>query len=827
HTAAAAASPWLRQFTERYATAGGLTVHADAAGNLIAAGRSGLVFDAAPPAVTVPVKHHAVNPRGASVPDPPAFGRTVVTGHHLSFMTGAAGIAHARKAAAFPLSIAIAIHPTGTPTTTRVTRAGNTSDAFPSPNTISKPGYVEAQDVAGSGDGECATVKNWNSTTVTNLGIGFQAWATCTGIYQSYYVFTTTPISTAWDILHMELNLTEVQGSWNACTGEPTEPVYLHSMGLNAGIGASTTGATVSTLGSSSMKDMVAPATNPNSGDNCANQPADFDVTSLANSIKGKANWTFGVSGDNTDSTTTGQFMRLSDNPTLVTTFDEFPAAPTMAQSAPTMQDSPATADTNFGCVSSSNSSPQIPWIGAAGSVQLNANYTSPLSGEEVEPGWKVWNAGATLVNTTNANTTAGVFPFSFNAPADGDEYFSQIWTTVNGNGGQGGLDPGETTQGPECSFAVDATPPTAPVVTSTAFPPSGSSPGTTQLAPGASGTFAFTASDPTPSGCTSSNPIAAAGYASTADTTCLASGAYEFEYSLNQPLPSGAVTPVTTTCPSGGVTSGAVAAVNPTGNPTTSTTANPSATTTATSCPINISQWGTNILYVAAVDAAGNVSQSFQYDFYVPFNPATPVTAGDLNSDGQPDLLATDSSGDLVFFPGGSDPAKGPVIASTPATSPDGNSWNDFIVTHRGTLSNGHTDDLLAFEPCPGQPTGTTCASGLANLYRYNNSWNAHPAGFGATSTSPMFEATQDVVTENFPSCASIPAGDGGNGSANCAGYPTAAAGWSGFTQIIAPGDAWAGSPMGSAITSDTGQPSMLGVTSGGALYLFQGSGG
>ena len=242
--------------------------------------------------------------------------------------------------------------------------------------------------------------------------------------------------------------------------------------------------------------------------------------------------------------------MRMSDNPTLVTTFDEFPAAPSMQQSAPTEQDSPAKADTKFGCVSSSNGSPEIPWIGAAASVQLNANFTAPLSGEEVEPGWKVWNAASTLVNQTNANTTAGVFPFSFASPADGDEYYSQIWTTVNGNGGQGGFDPGETTQGPECSFAVDATPPTVPAVTSSAFPPSGSS-----QAP-LSSRRAHQARSPSrprtraPSGCASSNPIANAGFASTADTTCLASGAYEFEYSLNQPLPNGGVTPVTTTCP-------------------------------------------------------------------------------------------------------------------------------------------------------------------------------------------------------------------------------------------------------------------------------------
>ena len=567
-----------------------------------------------------------------------------------------------------------------------------------------------------------------------------------------------------------------------------------------------------------------APAANPNTTDNCADQPAGFDVTSYSSSIKGNQYWTFGVSGNDTDSTTTGQFMRLSDNPTLVTTFDEYPAAPAMEQSSPSMTDNPATTDTHYGCQSSSDPDPVIPWIGATSSVQLNASYTAPLSGEDVEPGWKVWNAGSTLVNQTYANTSPGSFPYTVSSPADGDEYFSQIWTTVNGNGGQDGYDPGETTQGPECSFAADQTPPATPAVSSTAFPPSGSTPGTTQTAPGASGTFSFSSADPPPAGCSTSNPVADAGYDGTA-STCLASGVYEFEYSLNQPLSYGGVTPITTSCPSGGVTSGAAAAVNPTGNPSTSTSANPSATTTATSCPINVSQWGTNILYVAAVDAAGNISQTYQYDFYVPWNTAAKVVPGSIVADAgqpgyeEPDLLTTDSSGNLVFFPGGTDPADGPLMASLGADSPSGDPWSDFVVTHRGSWSGNAVaaDDLLALEPCPGQPAGSTCPAGSANLYRYNNDGSA----------TGMYENSSDVVGENYHSCNPIPSGEGGAGSNNCNGYPTAATGWSGFTQIIAPGDAWTGAPSGSGITDDTSQPSMLAVTSGGELYLFQGSGG
>jgi hypothetical protein len=825
HNAAAARSSWLRRFTERYGTSGGLRLSADAAGNLVAKGRSGPVLESGPPLVNAPAPAERSARRVASGPGlPAAVGRAEVSAGHVTDLFSGAVLAHP---AAFPLSVEVAIGPVGgsasetatiTSTSTSASAGPMNAAAFPSPSTIKPYGYVEAQDVQGSGG--CQTVTNWNSSSVTQLGIGYQAWDTCEGVYQTYYVFNTSGISASWDVLHTELNLTEVAGSWDACggaAGVSQEPVYLHSLGASAGIGSGTDGSNVSTLGTSSLVDEVWPAANPATTDNCANQPADFNVSAYDGNIKGNQYWTFGVSGNNTDNPDAGQFMRLSDNPTLVTTFDESPAAPSIEQSSPAMTDNPATTDTHYGCVTSSNPTPVIPWIGASGSIQLNANYTSPLSSEDVEPGWKVSDASATLVNQTYANTSPGSFPYTIAGPADGDEYHYQAWTTVNGNGGQDGYDPGETTDGPACSFAADQTAPANLAVTSTAFPSAGSSASTTQTAPGASGTFSFSASDPAPSGCSSSTPIAKASTSGT-PATCLASGVYEFEYSLNQPLSSANVTPVTTSCPSGGATSGAVAAVNPTGNPATSTSANPSATSTATSCTINVTQWGTNILYVAAVDAAGNISETYQYDFYVPWNASTTPIPGDVNGDGKPDLLATDSSGDLVFFPGGTDPAGGPLIASTAVDSPNGDTWADYIVTHRGSWSGGNTDDLLALDKNNG------------NLYRYNNSWNtgtwpSTPGVTTGTPTSAMFEVSQDVVNEYYPGCTAIPSGDGGDGSSNCTNYP--AAGWSAFTQIIAPGDAWAGAPKGSGVLDDTSQPSLLGVASNGSLWLFQGSGG
>jgi hypothetical protein len=816
-TRAAATSPWLRRLTQRYA-ATGLKVFTDQAGDLIAARPGaglgdGPAFTAAPPLVTdldQAGRHLAA--KAATFPGgPAATGRAVVRGDHVISLLGAALTGRQ----ALPVSIAISLTPDDYPAAqlaaARATAAGAASagrpgaagpDAtFPSPNTIKPTGYDEAQDVQGSGG--CQGDKNWNSGSVTQLGIGFQAWDSCIGVYQSYYVFNTSGISNSWIIDHMELNLTEVQASWDACS-DANEPVYLHSMGLNAGIGSGSDGSNVSTLGTASgdNKVTVPPASNPASGSNCPNQPADFNVTSYGNSISGSANWTFGVSGDDTDNPDAGQFMRLSDNPTLVTTFDETPPAPSMQQASPSMMDNPATTDTNYGCESSGNTDPEIPWIGATPSVKLNANFTAALTAEDVEPGWDIWDAASTIVNTTQADTGAGSHSYTFNSPVDGDEYYAKISTSVDGNGQS--YDPGYKSGSVECSFVADQTPPTVPVVTSSAFPPAGSTTGTTQSAPGASGTFGFSADDPAPSGCSASDPIASAGFGGT-ESTCLASGVYEFEYSLNQPLASGSATPITTTCPSGGQTSGAVAAVNPTGDPDTDASANPSATTTATSCAIDVSQWGTNILYVAAVDEAGNISQTYQYEFYVPWNSQAKVTPGDINDDGIPDLLTTDAAGDLVFYPGGSDPALGPSMASVADDAPEfssfGHTWSQFDVTHRGSWTGGSVDDLLALDTSAG------------NLYRVNNS----------DTPTAMFENQANLVNIYYPACGTS---TDPNNASNCTGYPTA--GWSAFSQVVAPGDAWAGAPAGSGITNDTGQPSLLGIDSStGSLWLFQGSGG
>ncbi|MFE1322093.1 LamG-like jellyroll fold domain-containing protein [Kitasatospora phosalacinea] len=211
------------------------------------------------------------------------------------------------------------------------------------------------------------------------------------------------------------------------------------------------------------------------------------------------------------------------------------------------------------------------------------------------------------------------------------------------------------------CYFSVDLTPPSVPTVTPSAvFPELGGTSTPTGHA-GDAATVKVTANDPTPGGCNLA--------------TCLSSGITRFEYSMDSNIP---------------------------GNGALSKPAVQSGGGTATAdIPINVSttQWGTHTLFVRAVDAAGNTQGTVaQYAFFAPWNPAAKVTAGDLTTDGIPDLAAVGISGSLYLVKGNSDPATTPEEASTQATSPDGTSWNNYLVTHRGSATT-LVDDLFAFQ--------------------------------------------------------------------------------------------------------------------------------
>src|SRR5262249_36317437 len=121
---------------------------------------------------------------------------------------------------------------------------------------------------------------------------------------------------------------------------------------------------------------------------------------------------------------------------------------------------------------------------------------------------------------------------------------------------------------------------------------------------------------------------------------------------------------------------------------------------------PAGITTMGNNSLWVQAVDVAGNRSGVFQYQFYLPGNPnATPIL-GDVTGNGYPSLVvaAPDPNNaaveNLVAYPGNVDPdvkVNGTEVAPA-AAAPDGISWANTLITHRGAERGVPVDDLFAY---------------------------------------------------------------------------------------------------------------------------------
>jgi Concanavalin A-like lectin/glucanases superfamily len=594
-------------------------------------------------------------------------------------------------------------------------------------------GYVETQQ-------GCPTYLTYNVAQANGEGIGYQnsPGTACEGLYRSFWQLNTTNLNSSMVISSATLLTAETFGSDLTCSH--TWPATLKWTG---GIGTSTDWNTqpgiLSTLGTASPKTAW-----------CGTQDVDFNVTSAmqTTAAANDKQWTYGLYGDESqlsDSSCSPSseyncgFMRFNNNPSVTTVFDIAPSVPTNTNTTPQSHNDGTV--TGPGCGSSA-----IGWIGKTdigsgngSSVTMNQTLVSNVTGEHVRGDYMIWDndapndpVGSNVVATPDgayvaSGTTEGT-PVGI-ALKDGHAYGWRV------RADDGTL---QSSYAPDCHFNVDLSAPTVPTVASTTFPASGS-PGATPPVAGTAGTFSFTSTDPVPTGCVS---------------TCVHSGVAYFEYSFNTPIPTSGATTVA----AGGTVS------------------------------YTASLWGTNVLYVAAVDNAGNVSQARQYDFYVKWNPQAKVTAGDVDGDGIPDLLATDTKGDLLLFKGGSDPAAATTteIAGTAASTPAGGGWNSYQFTHRGSFSEGGVDDLIAHK------------QGGSDLYLYLNHQND-------PGVAPQFGDTSDIDTfPAKPGCAAT-----ASDSSNCTGYD--ASDWSGVSQVLIPGDVYG-----------TGLPDLLTVEND-QLWLYQ----
>ncbi|MBT2442728.1 RICIN domain-containing protein [Streptomyces sp. ISL-36] len=527
---------------------------------------------------------------------------------------------------------------------------------------------------------QCADSPQYDKPQTNGEGVGYQRWggACGVGLERSYYAINTNGLAPEMVVSKAIISVPSTYAaSWD-CSKD--QPITLHTTGsINSATDWNSKPATLDST-YAAVRTTIPSAANSNSS--CSNHTASFTVTGQAQKIadSGTDWWTVGLFGDETISSSNDNYLRFSTVITLITTFDIPPNKPT------NLYTTPSATGASGPCVTSG-----LGWVGAtsysaAGSnLQLHATVTTNVTGELASAVYDFWDRTV----LTNGNPTTLATPDSpyvasgtdADVPVgvtlkDGHEYGWAVYAKTNSTAHL------TSVGSPHCWFRTDfSTPETPEIAANPSFPQVGGGAGSPVVyaGPGRTTQFSISAADRTPAATCTPGP-------------CLSSGVDHFVWRLDsQPTAQ-----VGTSVPVGG------------------TDGTGASTATLT---VPVTAWGVHTLYVAAVDKAGNLSQApVSYTYTAPWNPDTKITPGDIGGDGVPDLLATTRTGDLVLLPGNTDgaqpvapaqtgpltepttPAGGPVTVSTPAQSPDGSGWNNYLIAHRGNLHGADVDDLFAF---------------------------------------------------------------------------------------------------------------------------------
>lgn len=527
---------------------------------------------------------------------------------------------------------------------------------------------------------ECSGAPQYNKPQTNGEGVGYQRWggACGVGLERSYYSVNTSGLAKSMKVIKAEVKVNTTFAASLDCSHD--QPITLHT---THGIGENTDWDhrpdVMDDEGYAPVRTTVPSGANGNS--NCSNSTASFRVDNQIQKLAGTGydTWTIGLYGNESKTSSNDDYLRVSQVLTLTTNFDIPPDTPTKLRTTP----KPLGADGD--CVTGSGA---IGWIGAttysdAGSnIQLHSTVTTQISGEHAEAHYHVWdrtdldaNGNAVSKSTPDSGLVASGqdadAPIGFTLK-DGHEYGWDVYAQDNSS-----LHMTSDTSD-HCWFDTDFTPPDTPAVADNPhFPPVGSGAGDTYAGAGVTTAFSVSAADGTPD--------------DTCDPAgCKSSGVDHFLWLLDSQPTAATGHTAKVTATSGATASGTVT--------------------------VPVTDWGVHTLYVAAVDAAGNISQNpTGYTFTAPWNPKTKIAPGDITGDGSPDLVATTSTGDLELIPGNSDPAQapapaqdgpvtgtppaitGPVIVSTAAGAPTG-TWSDYLIAHRGNLHGDSHDDLFAY---------------------------------------------------------------------------------------------------------------------------------
>nr|WP_202523942.1 ricin-type beta-trefoil lectin domain protein [Kitasatospora sp. SID7827] len=385
--------------------------------------------------------------------------------------------------------------------------------------------------------------------------------------------------------------------------------------------------------------------------------------------------WTIGFSADNEND----KLLRhhLGPNPHIVTYYDITPTI----WSPRTTPKPGFTNDPVFGtqandCQTPGGSAWYNPgWVGANQYVYLNASAWSPI-GAGTTVNFHAWDDNDGNWSAVPASGGAGGYgtaTVSVDRLADGHQYG---WTA---NVTDGSLTSGNT---PWCYFRVDKTPPRVGI-SSADFPASGTIGAAPGKKAGQSGTFTLTADDPAPA------------------SGLNASGVACVRWSTDPTAVTGWSCDATGTPNKNGVVKGA-----------------------SGTFPFTPPRWGTNILYVQAMDVAGNYSQPQPYTFYAPWDPATGTTGvpGDLNKDGRGDVLLPDDQGNLKVV--GLDSDATAIQGAPLGLAPGGTTWkSDATTTVRTTHLGALRSSPYAVDDAIVWTNATVDGTSLArNLYLYQN---------------------------------------------------------------------------------------------------------
>ncbi|MFJ9447875.1 ricin-type beta-trefoil lectin domain protein [Kitasatospora sp. NPDC101235] len=356
--------------------------------------------------------------------------------------------------------------------------------------------------------------------------------------------------------------------------------------------------------------------------------------------------WTFMFAPD--DEGNKYYHQRFANNPHVVVTYDFTPhvgdpatsPAPGFARDAAYSQcQTPGTI----------NPWDNPGWVGINTDINLSVDTWSP-TGEQLWTAFKIWDDddnGSSKLYETGWAASSGRKNASVGSLIDGHQYGWFASTTD-------GTLPSDNSR--MCFLRVDRTPPTARI-TSTDFPESGTLGGHPKRV-GEEGYFTLTGTDPAPATGGRSSGLACARW--TTDPIQAAATGWN--------------------CNDGGN----VVKMNGDGSFQLKYTA---------------THWGTNFLYLQTQDNAGNMSQPVAYTFFVPSNPAAgdPIM-GDIDGDRKADVLLSDGTGALRMIGASADPYTAP--SAKPVSAPGSTGWGNVQITHRGSLSERNVDDLIAHVP-------------------------------------------------------------------------------------------------------------------------------